>query len=133
MVFHLKPENGLKAHCLFKPKRLPWKQTCPGRILHPDMHHIICTYLLVALSILLRSFKEFKMQQPYQYLKHPDLSTSQHSSRTFTDCMSIGEPYTRLLHYVILHYLALVLNTCLILLVCTPLLNPCAFPQILIS
>ena len=41
----------------------------------------------------------------------------EHSSKTFTGCLSIGEPYTRLLHYVILHYLALVLNTCLTLLV----------------
>ena len=54
------------------------------------------------------------MQQPNKYLEHPDLSTSHHSSRTFTGCLSIGESYTRLLHYVILHYLALALNTCLI-------------------
>ena len=36
-------------------------------------------------------------------------------------------------NYVILHYLALVLNTCLTLLMFTPLLDPCAVPQILIS
>ena len=72
-----------------------------------------CNSLLVDLSILLRGFKEFKMQQPDQYLEHPDLSTSHHS-KTFTGCLSIGEPYTRLLHYVILHYMAL--NTCLNLL-----------------
>ena len=41
---------------------------------------------------------EFKMQQPDQYLKHPDLSTSHHSSRTFTGCLAIGESCTRLLH-----------------------------------
>ena len=66
-----------------------------------------CNSLLVFLSILLRGFKEFKMQQPDQYLEHPDLSTSHHFSRTFTGCVSIGESCTRLLHYVILHYLAL--------------------------
>ena len=32
-------------------------------------------------------------------------------------------------HYVILHYLALVLNTCLTLLMFTPLPDPCALPQ----
>ena len=73
------------------------------------------------------------MRQPDQYLKLPDLSTSHHSSRTFTGNLLIGEPYTRLLHYVILHYLALVLNTCLTLLMFTPLLDPCALPQILVS
>ena len=73
------------------------------------------------------------MQQPDQYLKHPDLSTSYHSSRTFTGYLSIEEPYTRLLHYVILHYLALVLNTCRTLLVSTLLLDPCALPHILVS
>ena len=71
------------------------------------------------------------MRQPDQYLEHPDLSTSQHSSRTCTGYLSIGEPYTRLLHYVILH-MALVLNTCLTLLMFTPLLDPCALPQILV-
>ena len=73
------------------------------------------------------------MQQSDQYLEHPDLSTSHQSFRTFTGCLSIGEPYTRLLHYVILHYLALVLNTCLTLLMFTPLLDPCALLQILVS
>ena len=73
------------------------------------------------------------MQQTDQYLEHPDLSTSHHSSRTFTGYLSIGEPYTRLLHYVILHYLALVLNICLTLLMFTALLGPCALPQILVS
>ena len=73
------------------------------------------------------------MQQPDQYLEHPDLNTSHHSSRTFTGCLSIEQPYTRLLHYVILHYLALALNTCLILLMFTPLLDPSALPQILVS
>ena len=73
------------------------------------------------------------MRQPDQYLEHPDLSTSHHSSRTFTGCLSIGEPYTMLLHYVILHYLALVLNTYRTLLMFTPLLNPCTLPQILVS
>ena len=109
---------------------------------------IATPYLLVFLSILLRGFKESKMRQPDQYLEHPDLylehpdlylehpdlSTSHHSSRTFTGYLSIGEPYTRLLHYVILHYLALVLNTCLTLLMFTPLLDTvCILPQILIS
>ena len=69
------------------------------------------------------------MPQPDQYLEHPDLSTSHHSSRTFTGCLSIGMSYTRLLHYVIiLHYLALDLNTCLTLLMCTPLLGSCTLP-----
>ena len=72
------------------------------------------------------------MQLPDQYLEHPDLSTSYHSSRIFTGCLSIGEPYTRLLHYVILHYLALALKTCLTLLMFTLLLDPCALPQILV-
>ena len=99
---------------------------------------IATPYLLVFLSILLRGFKESKMRQPDQYLEHPDLSTSHHSSRTFTSrtftgYLSIREPYTRLLHYVILHYLALALNTCLTLLMFTSLLDPCALPQILIS
>ena len=61
------------------------------------------------------------MQQPDQYLEHPDLSTFHYSSRTVTGYLPIREPYTRLLHYVILHYLALVLYTCLTLLVFTPL------------
>ena len=33
------------------------------------------------------------MRQPDQYLELPDLSTSHHSSRTFTGYLSIGEPY----------------------------------------
>ena len=73
------------------------------------------------------------MRQPDQYLEHPDLSTSHHSSRTFPGDLSIGEPYKRLLHYVTLHYLALVLNTCLTLLMFTPLLDPYALPQIFVS
>ena len=73
------------------------------------------------------------MRQPDQYLEHPDLSTSHHSSRTFTGCLSIGEPYTTLLHYVILHYLVLALNTFLTLLMFTPMLDPSIHPQILIS
>ena len=44
---------------------------------------IATPYLQVFLSILLRGFKESKMQQPDQYLEHPDLSTSHHSSRFF--------------------------------------------------
>ena len=39
----------------------------------------------------------------------------------------------QVLHYVILHYVALALNTCLTLLMFTPLLDPCALPQILVS
>ena len=73
------------------------------------------------------------MRQPDQYLEHPDLSTYHHFSRTFTGCLSIGESCTRLLQYVILHYLALALNTCLTLLMFTPLLDPCALLQILVS
>ena len=73
------------------------------------------------------------MQQLDQYLEHPDLNTSHHSSRTFTGYLSIGEPYTRLLHCVILHYLALAFNTCLTLLIFTLLLDPCTLPQILVS
>ena len=49
---------------------------------------IATPYLLVFLSILLRDFKESKIRQPDQYLEHPDLSTSHHSSRTFTGCLS---------------------------------------------
>ena len=60
-------------------------------------------------------------------------STSHHSSRTFTGCMSIGEPCTRLLHYIMLHYLTLSLNTYLTLLMFIPLLDHCALPQILVS
>ena len=73
------------------------------------------------------------MQQPDQYLEQPDLSTSHHSSRTFTGCLSIGEPCTRLLHYVILHYLALVLNTCLTILMFKLLLDPYTLRRVLIS
>ena len=69
------------------------------------------------------------MRQPDQFLEHPDLSTSPHSSRTFTGYLSIGES----LHYVILHYLALALNICLTLLMFTPLQDPCVLPQILVS
>ena len=47
-----------------------------------------------------------------------DLSTSHHS----VGCLSIGEPYTRLLHYAILHYLSLTRNTFLTLLMFTPVL-----------
>ena len=39
----------------------------------------------------------------------------------------------RILHYVILHCLALTVNTCLTLLMFTPLLDPCTLLQILIS
>ena len=94
---------------------------------------IATPYLLVFLSILVKGFKESKMRQPDQYLEHPDLSTSLHSSRIFTGCLSIGESYTRSLHYVILHYLALALNICLTLLMFTPLPDPCALPQIPVS
>ena len=73
------------------------------------------------------------MRQRDQYLEHSDLSTSHHSSSTFTGYLSIGEPFTRLLHYVIRHYLALAFNTCLTLLMFTPLLDPRALPQILVS
>ena len=73
---------------------------------------IATPYLLVFLSILLRNFKECKMRQPDQYFEHLDLSTSHHSSRTFTGCLYIRESCTRLLLYVILHYLVLALNTC---------------------
>ena len=73
------------------------------------------------------------MRKLDQYLEHPDLNTAHHSSRNFTGYLSIGEPYTSLQQYVILHYLALVLNTCLTLLMFTPLLDPCALPQIVVS
>ena len=73
------------------------------------------------------------MQQPDQYLEHTDLITSLHSSRTFIGCLYIEKSYTRLLHYVILHYLALAINICLTLLMFTPLLDPCAISQILVS
>ena len=53
-----------------------------------------CNFLLVGLpQYLIKRLKEFKMQQPDQYLKHPYLSTSHHSSRTFTGCLSIEEYY----------------------------------------
>ena len=90
-------------------------------------------YLLVFLSILLRGFKECKMWQPDQYLEHSDLSISHHSSRTFTDCLSIEEPCTRLLHYVMFHYVALSLNTCLTLFMFISLLDHCALPKIQVS
>ena len=61
-----------------------------------------------------------------------DLSSSHYSSRTFTGCLSIGEPCTRLLNDVIRHYLALALNTCVTLLMFTSLLDPCTLPQILV-
>ena len=41
--------------------------------------------------------------------------------------------HTYLLRYVILHYVALALSTCLTLLMFTPLPEPCALPQILVS
>ena len=87
---------------------------------------------LVFYSILLRGFNELKTQQADQCLEHRDLSTFHHSSRTCTGYLSIGESYTRLLHYVILHYLVLVLNTCLTLLMFTSLLDPCTLSQILV-
>ena len=73
------------------------------------------------------------MQQPDQHLEQSDLSTSHYSSRTFTGCLYIEESCTRLLHYVILHSLALALNICLTLLMFTPLPDPCALPQIPVS
>ena len=97
-------------------------------------HLDYCNSLLVGLpQYLIKRLKESKMRQPDQYLKLPDLSTSHHSPRTFTGYLSIGEPYTRLLHYVILHYLALALNTCLTLLMFTTMLDPCTLPQIPVS
>jgi len=56
---------------------------------------ITTPYLLVFLSILLRGFNEVKIHQPGQYLEHPDLSTSHHSTRTFTGCLYISEICTR--------------------------------------
>ena len=109
--------NSFKIFCLLMLSKLQSAHLCCLVLT------IATPYLLVFLSILLRGFKEPKMWQPDQYLEHPDLSTSHHSSRTFTGYQLIGEPYTRLLHYVILHYLALALNTCLY----SPYscLNPC--------
>ena len=93
-----------------------------------------CNSLLVGLpQYLIKRLQGGKMQQLDQYLERPDLSTAHHSSRTFTGCLYIREPYTRLLHSVILHYLALALNTCLTVLMFTPLLDYCALPQILVS
>ena len=118
----------------------PFEIFCQLMLSKPLSVHLCCLiltiatlYLLVFLSILLRRFKEFKMQQPGQYFEHPDVSTSHQLSRTFTGYLSIGESCTRLLYYVICHYLALVFNTCLTLLMFTPLLDPCILPQILIS
>ena len=92
-----------------------------------------CNSLFVGLPQYLRGFNEFKMKQPDRYLEHLDLRSSHHSSRTFGGGLSIGEGCTRLLHYVILHYLALALNTCLTILMFTPLLDPCTRCQISIS
>ena len=50
------------------------------------------------------------MQQPDQYLEHLDLSSSHHSSRTFTGGLYIEDSCTRLLHYVLLYYVALALQ-----------------------
>ena len=93
-----------------------------------------CNSLLVGLpQYLIKRLQGVQIQQPNQYLQHPDLSTSHHSSRTFTGYLSIGESCTRSLHYVILHYLALAFNICLTVLMFTPLLDPCALPQIPVS
>ena len=93
-----------------------------------------CNSLLVGFpQYLIKRLEGVQNAAADQYLKHPDLSTSHHSSRTFTGYLSRGEFYTRSLHHVILPYLALVLNTCLTLLMFTPLLDPCALPQILVS
>ena len=93
-----------------------------------------CNSLLVGLpQCLIKSFNESKMQQPDQFIEHPNLSTSHCSSRNSTGFLSIGEPYTRLLHYVILHYLVLALTICLTLRMFTTLPDPCALPQILVS
>ena len=43
------------------------------------------------------------------------------------------ENMIKTMHYVIFHYLALAINTCLTLLMFTPLRDPCALPQILVS
>ena len=59
-----------------------------------------CNSLLVGLPrYLIKKLQGVKMQQPDQYLVHPDLNTFHHSSRTFTGCLYIGESCTRLLHY----------------------------------
>ena len=92
-------------------------------------HLDYCNSLLVGLPQYLIK----RLQGVHQYLELPDVSTSHHSCRTFTGYLSIGEPYTRLLHYVILHYLALILNTYLTLLMFTPLIDPCALPRNLVS
>ena len=61
-------------------------------------HIDYCNSLLVGLP-------QFLIKTPQgvqnQYIEYPDLSTSHHSSRTFTGYLSIGESCTRLLHYVI--------------------------------
>ena len=99
-------------------------------------HLDYCNSLLVGLPrYLIKRLQEVQNAAAISILRTP---TSEHISprlqnRTFTGCLSIGEPYTRLLHYVILHFLAVALNTCLILLMFTPLLDPCALPQILAS
>ena len=90
-----------------------------------------CNSLLVGLpQYLIKRLQGVQNAAARSILRTP---RSEHISPLLTGCLSIGEPYTRLLHYVILHYLALVLNTCLTLLMFTPLLDPCALPQILVS
>ena len=92
-----------------------------------------CNSLLVGLPQYLIKRLQGVQNVAARSILRTDLSTFHHSSRTFTGCLSIGEPYTRLLHYVILYYLALALNTCLTLFMFTPLLDPCTLPQILVS
>ena len=91
-------------------------------------------FLLVDLpQYLIKRLQGVQNAAARSILRTPISAHISHSSRTFTGYLSIGEPYTRLLHYVTLHSLALVLSTCLTLLMFTPLLDPCVLPQIFVS
>jgi len=76
------------------------------------------------------AFKEFKMQQLNWYLWHSGLSTSSEPSLM---CLLMEVSCTGLLHYVVLHYLAVASNTCWTWLIFTPSLDPCTLNQTLMS
>ena len=58
-----------------------------------------CNSLLVGLSqYLIKRLQGVQNAAARSILKHPDLSTSHHSSRTFTGCLSIRGSCTRSLH-----------------------------------
>ena len=58
-----------------------------------------CNSLLVGLpQYLTKRLQGVQNATARSILEYPDLSTSHNFSRTFTGYLSIGEPYTRLLH-----------------------------------